>query len=78
MITRIIYNVLPIIMFGALGYGLGKTIQIINAAKANPALYTDPNPTWVQQASPIWMVVAAVVLAVIAARYIIKRSITRQ
>ena len=74
MITKIIYNVLPIIMCGALGYGLGKTIQIMRAAKAAPELYTAPNPTWIQQASPIWMMVAAVVIAVIAIRYFIKRN----
>ena len=76
MAKRIIYNVLPIVMFGALGYGLDKTIQIMKDAKANPALYTAPNPTWIQQASPIWMVVAAVVIAVIGIRYIIKRSVS--
>ena len=78
MIARIIYNVLPIVMCGALGFGLGKTLQIVRAAKANPALYTAPNPTWVQQASPIWMIVGAVVIGALAARYLIKRHLSRK
>ena len=65
MAPRIAYNVLLIIIFAALGYGLGKTGQLMKAGG-----------DLVSQATPIWILVAVVVVVCLIARFVIRKKLS--
>ena len=67
MAPRIAYNVLLIIIFAAIGYGAGKTGQIIKAGG-----------DLVAQASPTWILVAIIIVAALVARYVIRRMVSKK
>ena len=65
MAPRIAYNVLLIVIFAALGYGAGKTGQLIKAGG-----------DLVSQATPTWILVAVVVIAALIARVVIRKKVS--
>ena len=68
---------MTIVMFAALGYGFGKTLQVYRDFTANPQLYTSPNPSWIQTLIPSWSIVAAAIIAGLLVRWIIRTRASR-
>ena len=56
-----------IVIFAALGYGAGKTAQVMKAGG-----------DLVSQASSTWILVAVIIAAALIARFIIRRKLTKR
>ena len=72
------YNVIMIVIFSALGYGFGKTLQVYRSFRADPSLYAAPNPSWIRSLTPTWLLIGAIIVASLIARAVIKSRMKRK